>query len=189
MGKKQGFTLAELLIIVAIIAVLVGIAIPIFSNQLEQSRRAVDMANARNILAVIKSGMNNGDIEFGSSTTEKDKLACIAVVVSKDGMNCFLSGTTKIDETTYNSGDNNYSRLKKYLKKAGIENYTLSSKTSKNDGWAFYTVFIYSDGSSRIGSGIEDDSDKYRNDTFEDHATYWKKHDLSNIEKAMNLSK
>lgn len=189
MRKKQGFTLAELLIVVAIIAILVGIAIPIFSNQLEQSRRAIDMANTRNILAVIKSGMNNGDIEFGSSTTEKDKLACIAVVVSKDGTNCFLSGTTKIDGTTYNSGDDNYSRLKNYLKKSGIENYTLSSKTSKNDGWAFYTVFIYSDGSSRIGSGIEDNSKDYRNDTFEDHATYWKKHDLSNIEKAMNLSK
>lgn len=45
--SKKGFTLAELLIVVAIIAVLVAVAIPIFSNQLEKARQAVDMQNAR----------------------------------------------------------------------------------------------------------------------------------------------
>jgi prepilin-type N-terminal cleavage/methylation domain-containing protein len=39
----NGFTLAELLIVVAIIAVLVAIAIPIFNNRLEASREAVDV--------------------------------------------------------------------------------------------------------------------------------------------------
>lgn len=45
--NKKGFTLAELLIVVAIIAVLVAIAIPIFSSQLEKAREATDMANIR----------------------------------------------------------------------------------------------------------------------------------------------
>ena len=45
--NKKGFTLAELLIVVAIIAVLVAIAIPVFTSQLEKSREAVDMANLR----------------------------------------------------------------------------------------------------------------------------------------------
>ena len=44
---KKGFTLAELLIIIAIIAVLVAIAIPVFNKQLERSREAVDLANVR----------------------------------------------------------------------------------------------------------------------------------------------
>ena len=47
--EKKGFTLAELLIVVAIIAVLVAISIPIFNSQLEKARKAVDMQNARNI--------------------------------------------------------------------------------------------------------------------------------------------
>lgn len=45
--NKKGFTLAELLIVVAIIAVLVAIAIPVFSAQLEKSREATDLANIR----------------------------------------------------------------------------------------------------------------------------------------------
>ena len=45
--NKKGFTLAELLIVVAIIAVLVAISIPIFTSQLEKSREATDQANLR----------------------------------------------------------------------------------------------------------------------------------------------
>ena len=45
--KKKGFTLAELLIVVAIIAVLVAIAIPIFTSQLEKSRESTDASNIR----------------------------------------------------------------------------------------------------------------------------------------------
>ena len=43
----RGFTLAELLIVVAIIAVLVAVSIPIFTGQLEKSRQAVDVSNMR----------------------------------------------------------------------------------------------------------------------------------------------
>ncbi|MCR5616316.1 MAG: prepilin-type N-terminal cleavage/methylation domain-containing protein [Saccharofermentans sp.] len=45
--SKKGFTLAELLIVVAIIGVLVGISIPIFSAQLRKSKVATNQANAR----------------------------------------------------------------------------------------------------------------------------------------------
>ena len=45
--NNKGFTLAELLIVVAIIAVLVAIAIPVFTQQLEKSREATDASNIR----------------------------------------------------------------------------------------------------------------------------------------------
>ena len=47
MKKEEGFTLAELLIVVAIIAVLVAVSIPIFTGQLKKSRLATNQANAR----------------------------------------------------------------------------------------------------------------------------------------------
>ena len=50
--NKKGFTLAELLIVVAIIAILVAIAIPIFTNQLQKARIARDQANVRSARAV-----------------------------------------------------------------------------------------------------------------------------------------
>ena len=45
--NKKGFTLAELLIVVAIIAVLAAIAIPVFNSQLEKARESADIANIR----------------------------------------------------------------------------------------------------------------------------------------------
>ena len=45
--NENGFTLVELLIVVAIIAVLVAVSIPIFTSQLEKSREATDLANFR----------------------------------------------------------------------------------------------------------------------------------------------
>lgn len=60
--NKKGFTLAELLIVVAIIAVLVAISIPIFSSQLEKSREAVDAANIRAAYAEISADALTGDL-------------------------------------------------------------------------------------------------------------------------------
>jgi len=49
--ERKGFTLAELLIVVAIIAVLVAVAIPVFTAQLEKARVATEQANARSTYA------------------------------------------------------------------------------------------------------------------------------------------
>lgn len=50
-NNKKGFTLAELLIVVAIIAVLTAIAIPVFTQQLDKSKLATGTANGRSAVA------------------------------------------------------------------------------------------------------------------------------------------
>lgn len=45
--KEKGFTLMELLIVLAIVSVLVAIAISVFAKQIEKSREAADLANVR----------------------------------------------------------------------------------------------------------------------------------------------
>lgn len=51
LSNKKGFTLAELLIVVAIIGILVAISVPIFTQQLKKARVSTNEANARNALA------------------------------------------------------------------------------------------------------------------------------------------
>ena len=73
MKKSKGFTLAELLIVVAIIAVLVAISIPVFTSQLEKARESVDEANIRSIYAQLSSDVlteneiSNGTVNGAAS--------------------------------------------------------------------------------------------------------------------------
>ena len=53
MKNRKGFTIAELLIVVAIIAILVAIMIPLFTSQLEKSRESADAANIRSQYAKV----------------------------------------------------------------------------------------------------------------------------------------
>jgi prepilin-type N-terminal cleavage/methylation domain-containing protein len=55
--NNKGFTLMELLIVIAIIVVLVAIAIPVFNAQLEKAREATDMANIRAAYAEVSANL------------------------------------------------------------------------------------------------------------------------------------
>lgn len=68
--NKKGFTLAELLIVVAIIAVLVSISIPVFTTQLEKSREATDLANIRAAYADASVKVLEGEADVTSAPVE-----------------------------------------------------------------------------------------------------------------------
>lgn len=50
--KQGGFTMVELLIVVAIIGILAAVSIPMFSNALERARHGVDAANVRSAVSL-----------------------------------------------------------------------------------------------------------------------------------------
>ena len=67
---KKGFTLAELLIVVAIIGVLVAISVPIFTAQLKKARIATNQANARSAkAAAVTSYMEDSTNNLGGTYT------------------------------------------------------------------------------------------------------------------------
>ena len=74
--NEKGFTLMELLIVLAIIAILIAIAIPTFSGQIEKSREATDLANVRSAYAELMVKVNEADgatpitVELKQKTTD-----------------------------------------------------------------------------------------------------------------------
>lgn len=72
--KSNGFTLAELLIVVAIIAVLVAISIPIFTTQLEKAREATDLSDVRSAYAEVMMAAITDDT---TATYSKDSTQTI----------------------------------------------------------------------------------------------------------------
>ncbi len=74
--NKKGFTLAELLIVVAIIGVLTAIAIPVFTSQLEKSREATDAANIRSAYAdVVVQYLEQANDELSIEVQSQQKVA------------------------------------------------------------------------------------------------------------------
>lgn len=67
---EKGFTLMEMLIVIAIIAVLIAIAIPIFTAQLNNAKAATDEANARSLYAQLAADEMLDQIPASFTATE-----------------------------------------------------------------------------------------------------------------------
>ena len=77
--NKKGFTLMEMLIVVAIIAILVAIMIPTLTTQLERARETTDLANIRAGYAeAMVSALTSADGSGTNTTT-------ITMTQTKDG--------------------------------------------------------------------------------------------------------
>lgn len=73
--NRSGFTLMEMLIVIALIAVLVAIAIPTIVSQLERSRKAADLANVRAAYAQVSAEALLGNPQFTVTVDLKQKQA------------------------------------------------------------------------------------------------------------------
>lgn len=70
--RKSGFTLIEMLVVIAIIAVLVAIVVPTVSSSTTKAKAAADGANLRSILGVLNVKLmdTNGNIENALDGTD-----------------------------------------------------------------------------------------------------------------------
>ena len=114
--NNRGFTLAELLIVVAIIAVLVAIAIPVFTSQLEKSRDSVSISNIRAGYAEIMTSViagTSGQTRVTGPAHGGDGTYTIDVVIKSQQGNdwsglaaelAFIDGTT-VTEAGFNALD------------------------------------------------------------------------------------
>lgn len=116
--SKKGFTLMEMLIVVAIIAILIAIAIPTFTSQLNSARVATDKANLRAAKSeavtdyLSSSPQKTGAVTYGVTIDDKDNLTVADGGSGGDiGQSSTIKGTAltvtvtdgKVTSTTWDS--------------------------------------------------------------------------------------
>ena len=133
--EKAGFTLAEFLIVVAIIAVLVAISIPIFTSQLEKAREAVDLSNIRSAYSIIQTSIMTGNAQDGNAVVED---SAFYIYTS--------SGTFKRHSHSEPVDDSEVCKLKS--KNADLSEYINMdiSIPDQTTGWKDYVIVIYYSG-------------------------------------------
>lgn len=81
-GTQHGFTLIELMIVVAIIGILAAIAIPQYQNYVAKSQTTRAMGEASYVKNVIEICINQGRTVIGLGTTECDPQATGSNILS-----------------------------------------------------------------------------------------------------------
>lgn len=170
--NKKGFTLAELLIVVAVIAVLVAIAIAVITGRLERARQAVDMQNARAIQSALTNAYNTGDLSLTNTTAGK---VGIWVLICRDASSepsGYESYGLRYDNTLFCGADSDATikgspsgkvteykvGVEEILKEYGINVSSLKIKCSRDNekkkGWDWIVVQVDMDQNGGIQSHI-----------------------------------
>lgn len=154
--NEKGFTLAELLIVVAIIAVLVAIAIPIFSAQLEKSNRAVDMQTARSVQSAIGVAYSQGRISVPANLQNRPNAQGVWVTICRDENSkpadygkvgttfCGADQGVIIDGKKASGGTGTSNKqTEKLLAECGLDPANLSLKSNGgDDGWDWIVIEV-----------------------------------------------
>ena len=76
MRNKKGFTLIEMLVVIAVIAVLVSIVIPVVGAATTKAEAAVDAANLRNVLGYMNTMLITQEMTIDEATASYDPPEC-----------------------------------------------------------------------------------------------------------------
>lgn len=116
--NKKGFTLMEMLIVVAIIAILVAIAIPTYSNSMKKANAAVDAANIRSGYATLMANIML-DNEYKDDATYALQSDGTVVKAGTSGYTC------KANSTDAAAGSDNIGGVTATWTKGKIVQYTV----------------------------------------------------------------
>lgn len=181
--SNKGFTLIELIIVVAILAILVGILAPQYTKYVEKSKRSADMNNAKAIETTLRLALTMDEIQVPKPTDGQSIGVWVMICRNKDcapkayrdlkldfGDRSIWCGADKgvtvngyTASTGYMNKDGYNTELENILTDAGIssKNFrTYSNGSSTGWNWIIVQVGYNKDGQlfSKIYSGYKNEN-------------------------------
>lgn len=157
--KNEGFTLIELIIVVAILAILVGILAPQYTKYVEKSRRSADMSNAKEIETTLRLALVTEDISIPIPTGSSDFVGLwVMICRNKDsapkyyrdnGLNkgtvwCGADKDVVINGETHTGvmiTDKSSAAIEKILNDAGISSKDLRTRSNgSSESWDWIVI-------------------------------------------------
>lgn len=138
--NNSGFSLVELIIVVAIMAILVGVLAPQYMKYVERSRRSTDMQNATAIVSAIQ--IYSADPEIPATARIANNSTILLSATADPAFNP-VAGTSFIDEALTNAG----------IVTTGLRLRSTSWNT--NAGNVTLTVTVAADGTVSVASDDE----------------------------------
>ncbi len=107
--KKKGFTLLELLVVLAILAILIAIAVPVYKNQKEKAAITAHNANVRVLETAVESYRqdHNGDLPDVLDKLIPDYIKSVPKVPASNNENLKGVKTYLIENGTIKPGEVN----------------------------------------------------------------------------------
>lgn len=144
--NKKGFTIVELVIVIAVIAILAAVLIPTFSNVIESANKSADLSEAQNSLKAYSAYTSSKGQSLADGTVFKVKKSNRAYVFYKGSLHEFkehdLPGTQGVILTIGSDSYKSNKMTAHYLNDAGNEK---KFDTATVDGKEKYVNFFYSD--------------------------------------------
>lgn len=128
--ENKGFSLVELIIVMAIMVALVAVMAPQFIKYVQRARDSVVTDAAENLLSVVKSEIALGHIKY-STTADTEKAFTIKVDDTTGKLSITSDGSTGISFTKANGGE--YTDINGLIAFAGVD--TQKETTSEVEGY------------------------------------------------------